>query len=190
MDIGRDLRADILSAADRLFYAHGIHAVGVNRLIEESGVAKDSFYRYFRTKENLIAAYLDARHDAGIRNFRRLTDAVADPRQKLRAVFVNLIERLDRSDYRGCAFMMALAEYGHVPAICDIVRSHKEWFRSEIEGICKAIAPEAGELSYQFSLAYEGFVARWTANRDTGDQKALLQTVDLLLGAEPPGEQN
>ena len=53
--------ARILATADRLFYAEGIHSVGVNRLVEESAVTRVTFYRHFPSKDDLIAGYLEDR---------------------------------------------------------------------------------------------------------------------------------
>ena len=52
-------RSRILDTATRLFYAHGLRAVGVDTIIAESGVAKATFYKHFPAKDDLIAAYLD-----------------------------------------------------------------------------------------------------------------------------------
>lgn len=181
MDTVRDLRAVILQTADRLFYSHGIHAVGINRLIDESGVAKDSFYRYFRAKESLIVAYLQARHDASARHFEALTTPIKDPRVRLRTIFEDLVCRLQREGYRGCAFMMAMAEYGHVPAVADIIRSHKERTRGSFELICQHINPDSQKTARQLSLLYEGFIARWSVARDAEDQAVLLAAVDEVI---------
>jgi len=55
-------RDRILETAQRLFYRHGIRAVGVDRIIAESGVAKMSFYRHFPSKRDLVIAFLERRH--------------------------------------------------------------------------------------------------------------------------------
>lgn len=51
----------ILRTADELFYREGVRAVGIDRIIHESGVAKASFYRSFATKDELVASYLELR---------------------------------------------------------------------------------------------------------------------------------
>lgn len=177
----RDLRAEILQTADRLFYTHGIRAVGINRLIDESGVAKDTFYRYFRAKESLIAAYLEARHTASEKHFRSLTDPITDPRKRLLAIFGDLVQRLQRDGYRGCAFMMAMAEYSHIPAIADIIRDHKDWTRREITRICEEISPGSSATARHLALLYEGFVARWSVGRQAEDQDVLIAVVNDLV---------
>jgi AcrR family transcriptional regulator len=57
----RSARDGILATADRLFYHHGIQAVGVQRLLEESDVTRVTFYRHFPSKDDLVLAYLDRR---------------------------------------------------------------------------------------------------------------------------------
>src|SRR5258708_33123999 len=57
----RSARERILETADDLFYREGIHAVGIDTIIEKSGVAKMSLYRNFASKDDLVAAYLEAR---------------------------------------------------------------------------------------------------------------------------------
>src|ERR1700720_283957 len=58
-DLGAiDLREKILETASDLFYRLGVRAVGVALVVEKAGVAKTSLYRHFRTKDDLIVAFL------------------------------------------------------------------------------------------------------------------------------------
>jgi AcrR family transcriptional regulator len=56
-------RERLLASADALFYAEGVQSVGIDRVIEGAGVAKASLYNLFGSKEGLVRAYLEARHD-------------------------------------------------------------------------------------------------------------------------------
>ena len=53
----------ILDAAERLFYAQGIHAVGVEAIAAEAGMTKRTLYNRFGSKEALVEAYLRQRHE-------------------------------------------------------------------------------------------------------------------------------
>src|SRR3982074_2887745 len=68
-----DVRDRILETASALFYRRGVRAVGVDLVVEEAGVAKTSLYRHFRTKDDLIAAFLEREDE----DFWRCWDSVA-----------------------------------------------------------------------------------------------------------------
>jgi len=70
----RSVRERLLAAADELFYNEGVHTVGIDRVIEHAGVSKASLYALFGSKDELIRAYLDRRHEA---RRRRIEQAVA-----------------------------------------------------------------------------------------------------------------
>src|SRR5437763_5180857 len=57
-------RERLLAAANELFYEEGVHSVGIDRVIERAGVAKATLYSAFGSKDELIRAYLAARHAA------------------------------------------------------------------------------------------------------------------------------
>ena len=60
----RSARERLLAAADELFYADGVHSVGIDRVIERAGVAKATLYSAFGSKDELIRCYLTARQAA------------------------------------------------------------------------------------------------------------------------------
>ena len=63
-DTKQSARKRLLAAANELFYAEGVQTVGIDRVIEHAGVAKASLYNTFGSKENLVGAYLEGRHEA------------------------------------------------------------------------------------------------------------------------------
>ena len=125
-------RDRILDTAFRLFYAHGIRAVGVDRIIAESGVAKATFYKWFPSKDDLVVAYLDKVD--GIWS-GQLHDAAAaagpDPADELVGLFDALGTACRRDGYRGCAFLNAAAEAVPGTPVHDRTVAHKtavlEW---------------------------------------------------------------
>jgi AcrR family transcriptional regulator len=113
----------ILHAAHDLFYRDGIRATGIDRVIAESGVAKKTFYRYFPSKDDLIAAFLEYRH----RNWMAwFTNALERHGGDLAALVPALAEWFESDAYRGCAFINSVVEVGatHADAV-DISRRHK-----------------------------------------------------------------
>ena len=104
-------RERILEAAFRLFYANGIRAVGIDRIIAESQVAKATFYKHFPAKDDLVVAYLDRVDDIWFGQLREAAEmAGPDPADQLVGMFDALLTACRRDGYRGCAFINAAAE--------------------------------------------------------------------------------
>jgi len=101
-----------LDVADRLFYAEGIRAVGVDRIVEESGTAKATLYAHFPSKDALVASYLRRRCDLWCAYLlAELPNRAGEPRGRILAVFDLLGESFESDDYRGCPFINASAEF-------------------------------------------------------------------------------
>ncbi|MCP2252064.1 transcriptional regulator, TetR family [Prauserella aidingensis] len=100
-------RQRLLAAARELFYSEGVRAVGLDRLLEESGVGRASFYRHFAGKDELVAAMLDD-YDSEYRTWlrARVAELGGDPL----AVFDAVAERAELTRFRGCAFVNTMAE--------------------------------------------------------------------------------
>ncbi|MBB6670343.1 TetR/AcrR family transcriptional regulator [Cohnella nanjingensis] len=142
MDKKETAKERILRVADDLFYREGVRAVGIDRIILESGVAKASFYRSFATKDDLVVAYLDQRlqRSKGLFEQARLAHPDA-PLAQMRFVVDGLVECMGRPEYRGCSYMNTVVEFpetdhpGHVKALeC----------RNEIWDTVRVMATEAG----------------------------------------------
>src|SRR5580692_4225551 len=96
-------RERLLAAADELFYANGVHTVGIDTVIAKAGVAKASLYSTFGSKDALIQAYLERRYDDRNERVRREIDKYDDPRSKMLAVFDVADTAIAKPTYRGCA---------------------------------------------------------------------------------------
>src|SRR3954469_17432650 len=85
-------RERLLAAADELFYAEGVHTVGIDRVIEHAGVAKASLYSSFGSKDGLIRAYLEGRHQRRRERLLAGLERYGNPRDRLLGVFDVLAE--------------------------------------------------------------------------------------------------
>lgn len=105
-------RADLMAAAWRLFYRDGFQRVGIDALLAEAGVAKMTLYHHFASKDELIVALLE---EQGARILASLDGAIAaagpKPGHRFGAVFDWHARWFAQSDFRGCAFLRALAEF-------------------------------------------------------------------------------
>jgi AcrR family transcriptional regulator len=104
-------RDRVLDTADRLFFSVGVHAVGVDRIIGEAGVARATLFRHFRTKDDLIAAYLQRRADRARATLTELRTAHTEPGQVLAAIADVVDDYRSQPGFRGCEFINAAAEF-------------------------------------------------------------------------------
>jgi AcrR family transcriptional regulator len=133
-------RQRILRTADRLFYAEGIHAVGVQRIVDEADVTRVTFYRHFPSKDHLISAYLDHRAQYDRDQVNQLIARHADnPRQALSELASVLTDDRFAALPRGCPFINSSAEFtGAHPARLR-ARDHRAWVTAALEGLLAAV---------------------------------------------------
>ncbi|GAA2310918.1 TetR/AcrR family transcriptional regulator [Streptomyces kunmingensis] len=125
-----EARSRLLDTATRIFYAEGIHSVGVDRIIAEAQVTRATLYRHFKGKEELILAYLQ-QADHGIRGQVAAARAEAlSAADTVRAISRSIAGSIQQPGFRGCAFLNAVAEYPD-PAhpVHRTVLAHRQWFQ-------------------------------------------------------------
>ena len=107
-----NVRDRIMRTAYRLFSSRGINQVGIDTILAESGAAKASLYKHFKSKEDLVLAFLDVREDLWTRRWLETTVRAAsnDPIERLLAIFDALDIWFRRQDFEGCAFINVLLE--------------------------------------------------------------------------------
>src|SRR4051794_24315414 len=121
------MRDRILETADRLFYGHGIRAVGVDTIAAEIGISKRTLYNYFPSKDELIVAYLS-------RRLRPAPSSDLPPAEQILGNFERLERTFATGVFRGCPFVNAVAELKEpAHAANKIALAFKEqrrlWFR-------------------------------------------------------------
>jgi AcrR family transcriptional regulator len=181
-----DVRERILETASALFYRRGVRAVGVDLVVEEAGVAKTSLYRYFRTKDDLIAAFL-RREDE---DFWRYWDSVSERhRENAKAELEGQLEwigeRVGRPNYRGCPQINVAAEFPDIdhPARAVAI-AHKGELRRRLRLIAERLQVQRpDELAAQLSLLINGaFVSSQMLSADEATP-VLLATARVLVAA-------
>ncbi len=109
----KNTRERILYAALNQFYEHGIHAVGIDRIIADVGVTKTTFYKHFRSKDDLVLETVKLRDDWEIASFKKqvIEAGAYDPAKMLLAMFDVLDRWFNDPAYRGCLFLTTCAEF-------------------------------------------------------------------------------
>jgi len=108
-----DARERLLTAAYELFSRRGVQAVGVDMIIERSGVARQTMYRHFGSKQDLVLAFLERRDELWTHGWLRATveSRSADPREQLLAIFDAFDEWFRTPDFEGCSFINVMLEH-------------------------------------------------------------------------------
>jgi AcrR family transcriptional regulator len=162
-----DSRRRILDTAAELFYREGVRGVGVDRIAAESGVAKMTLYYQFRSKDELVAAWLRRRDE----EWMSWLESAVERRDgsRLLAVFDALGEWFETPSFRGCAFINAHAELGSShPAAAEIVASHE---RSLTEYLAKLArregVAEPDALARELLLLVDGAIVTASIQGDS-----------------------
>jgi AcrR family transcriptional regulator len=187
---GRQLARDkVFAVAADLFYRKGIHAVGVEEIVKEAGVAKISLYRNFASKDDLVIAYLDDRRISFLREWDEMFDPYRDnPRAQLRAIMTYVAKRTSEEGYRGCPFINFSAEFPdpeHPGRV--IARKTMQALRERFLSLAEALrAPEPERLADGLLLLFEGAYGL-SQTLGGGDDSAVHQIVwasEMLVEAQ------
>jgi AcrR family transcriptional regulator len=155
-------RQQLLEVASALFYQEGIRAIGVDTIVERSGVGKATLYRHFPTKDDLIAAYLE---EEDRQHWIWFEEVIApyegSPKEQLLAWFEACTQRLTQQGFRGCAFLNALAEFSeadHPAHRCAV--KHERTLRDRLAHLSQqAGARDPEQLADQLLLVSNGALA-------------------------------
>lgn len=143
-----DARQRIITTALDLFYRQGYLATGINQVIAEASVSKNTFYYYFPSKEDLCVAYLQERHKVWMGWLHGEIDRHDAPYERLTSVFAFLEAWLRDCNYRGCAFLNIASE---VPDINHRIRkeviAHKDELRALLRELIEAVKSSEREFS-------------------------------------------
>jgi AcrR family transcriptional regulator len=181
-----EVRDRILRTASTLFYQRGVRAVGVDLVVEQAGVAKTSLYRHFRTKDELIAAFLQREDEDFWNCWNRVTELhKSNPAAELEAHLDWIGERVGRANYRGCPQINVAAEFpdSDHPAR-RVAAAHKQELRRRLKGIAERLrVKRPDELAGQLSLLMNGaFVSSQVLS--AGEAGPLLRaTARALIAA-------
>jgi len=181
-------RARLLAAANELFYAEGIRAVGIDRVIEHAGVAKATLYSAFGNKEGLVRAYLEARHTATSERMQQELEArYRTPKERLVGVFEVQGLSFADPDFRGCAFISANADAPNVAAVEEASKDYRTWVHELFFDLAEqAGAKDPKQLAQQLVLLYDGSgISAWLDRDRSADRTARTVAAALVDAAIP-----
>lgn len=179
-------RRRIMETASSLFYAEGIHAVGIDRIIADATVAKATFYHHFPSKDELVRAYIEERSRQQRALFASLSEE--DPRERLLALFTVIADWCALPGFRGCLFINAAAEYpDSAHPVRQAIVDHRAWFRGALQELVESGGyREADRVASALVVLRDGLAVG--AYLDDGDdlREVVREAVLRALG-EPSG---
>jgi AcrR family transcriptional regulator len=155
-------RERILATANELFYREGVRAIGVDTVVERSGVSKTTLYRLFESKDALIAAFAAERDRLNWEWWDRIEKQHPDdPRALLEAVLSEIARRIGGPAYRGCPFLNLATEFpddNHPGRIA--ARANKKELRARLATIvAKLDVGDPDRVASQMALIINGAYA-------------------------------
>jgi AcrR family transcriptional regulator len=185
--VEKTVRDRLLEAADELFYAEGIHTVGIDRVIEKAGVAKASLYGTFGSKDELVRAYLKARADARRARIEERMARHDRPRDKILSVFDLLAERAREPSFRGCAFVNATAEGPIDCKVRPVALESRAWVRDLFTRLAAELGvADAGQVGRRLQVLYDGAMTAASMERDHEVIADAHAMAEALLDATTP----
>lgn len=176
-------RERLLNSAAKLFYKEGVHAVGIERVLEDADTAKASLYSNFGSKDSLVTAYLEREGRATVQKVEgRLAATPGSPRDKILTLFDMLGERCGEKNFRGCPFQNAAAE------ITDprhpgraVIEKQQKWMTELVRSLVIAAGFEAEPLTGALVALHSGAIAGAMVDPSGAGAKAARWAAERLL---------
>jgi AcrR family transcriptional regulator len=170
-----DARERLLNAAYELFSQRGVQAVGIDAIIERSGVARQTMYRHFASKQELVLAFLDRRQELWTRGWlqHEVTRRESKPREQLLAIFEVFDEWFHARDFEGCSFINVMLEHPDpVHPLHRAASAYLAGIRDFIEDVARAAGVRDAEgFARQFHILMKGSIVA----AGEGDREAAMR---------------
>ncbi|WP_042877087.1 TetR/AcrR family transcriptional regulator [Cupriavidus necator] len=184
-------RERLVQTATDLFYQEGVRAIGIDTVIERSGVSKSSLYRTFSSKEELIAAFVEEQD----RRFWQWWDdlvasGVGEPRKQLEGIVIGVAELISQPQFRGCPFINICIEFPDRQQPCtEIACANKEEVRERLRVLSRDLgAQDPDRLGDQLAILLDGAYGHAMTVGAGSVRRELIAMARLLIDAQvkPP----
>jgi AcrR family transcriptional regulator len=177
-------RERVLDAAYELFSKRGIRAVGTEEILAKAGVAKSTLYRHFRSKDELVLAFLQRREQHWTREFvlAEATRRGSTPRERLLAIFDVFDQWFHRDDFEGCSFINVLLEMGDLESpLGKASAAHLEYIRSAVRRLAEEAGVQDSEtFAHSWHILMKGSIVAAGEGDELAGRRARAMGEDLL----------
>jgi AcrR family transcriptional regulator len=181
------VRERILNTARELFYREGVRAVGVDTVVAQSGVAKTSLYRWFPSKDALIAAVIEEEAKCRWAGWDYTAEhSSPDAREQLRAQLAGIAKFVSSPQYRGCPFMNVTVEFADDQHPARLVaREVMEELRRRVRALVDKIGVrEPNVVTEQIVMLVDGAFSAAQIFGKEGPHRLLVTAADALIDAQ------
>ena len=189
-DAPNPTRKRIIDAATKLFYAEGIGRVSVDAVAEKAGLTKRTLYYHFQSKDDLIAAYLDARDQPNLKQMAGWFESEeGGPDRKVQAIFSNLARVARHPKWKGCGFLRTAAELAAMPGhpAIKVGARHKANFESWLANeMANRGLLEPQTLAREIVLLMDGAFSTMLIHRNADYVEAAGRAAAVLVRSRVP----
>ena len=180
------MRDALVAAATELFYAEGLRAVSVDKVIEKAGTTKVTFYRHFKSKDDLVVAYLELRAQQERDGILHAIEAAnGDPDRVFQALAGQLGDFACLQGFRGCPFINAAAEYPDPDSsVRRVVDAHRSWCKDAYRTIVEPLRlDDAQGVADDLMLIRDGAMVAGYLDRTEALEASFLRSARALIGS-------
>jgi AcrR family transcriptional regulator len=177
-------REQLLNTALQLFYREGYHATGIDRILAESGVAKMTLYKHFKSKDELIEAVLESQHRQMAERMLQARQHLP-PREAILRTFEGLHAWIHGGDFAGCIFINAAAEFhDREHPIHRQAARHKLFVQEHFRLLLERLnAPQPEQLARQLQFLFEGAITMAHMEGPGEQGRDAMRAAEALLQA-------
>ena len=178
----------LLEAACSLFYTNGIRGTSIEAILDRAGVARQSLYQHFESKDGLVAAFLNLRDERWCGSMNEFVVATSDDSiDRIYALYDFLDNWFRQADFSGCAFINTAAEYSNPAHPFHILSArHKERVLSDIEALCQAAhLTNPLAIAKQLALLMEGAIVTEQVTPRSGAAQEAKAIARMLIQHSP-----
>ncbi len=177
----------LIRAGLDLFHRHGIHPVGLDRILQQAGVTKTTFYNYFESKEDFACAVIDRFGEEVHTRIQLRVDSPhsQDIKQHLLEIFDAWDQLFDHESFRGCMLVGAGVSSGdqHDPARQVAIKN-----KQRLLHLYEELAAEAGiknprQFATRFGLLVDGSLIARHLYGDRNEAKEAREMAKQLIDA-------
>jgi AcrR family transcriptional regulator len=185
-NVKTSMRQLLIDAATELFYAEGLRAISVDKVIERAGTTKVTFYRHFKSKDDLVVAHLELRAQ---QERDGITGAIAEADGDPDRVFQLIAEQLGYltclQGFRGCPFINAAAEYPDPESgVRKTVEAHRTWCKETFRSIVEPLKPsDPRGVSDDLMLIRDGAMVAGYLDDPESVATSFLRSARALTGS-------